>query len=162
MRYRNSMMREFAGLGTPPKKTPFQKSKAVLELERLANEQARKDHPTMDAKFLAPRTFRDDTANDLTKCIVEYITLSGGFASRINNQGTYSRKLGKYIRGTSKKGLADVMATFRGFSLHIEVKIGRDIQSEAQKRTESEVNRSGGLYFIAKDFQSFKNWLDNI
>jgi hypothetical protein len=93
---------------------------------------------------------------------VEYIRLKGGFASRISNQGTFNRRLNKYIPGTSRKGLADVMATFRGLSLHIEVKYGRDVQSEAQKKIESEVLRAGAYYYIAKDFSSFKSWLDNI
>lgn len=144
------------------RKPPYQKSDAVKELERLAMDEARKKYPNHPAGVLAQRKFRDDTANFLTTCIVKYISLSGGFASRISNQGTYNQKLRRYIPGTSRKGLADIMATFRGLSLHVEVKTGRDRQSEAQKKIESEVIRSGGLYFLAKDFTSFKNWFDNL
>lgn len=143
-----------------PKKAPCRKPEAVKELERMADNEARRLHPT--CPHLAPRTFRDDTANHLTKCVVEYIRLSGGFASRISNQGTYNSKLRKYIPSTSRKGLADVMATYQGKSLHIEVKVGLDKQSEAQKKIESEVSRSGGHYFIAKNFTSFKEWYDNL
>jgi len=142
------------------RKTSYCKSEAVRELEKLADAEARKIHPT--CPHLAPRTFRDDTANSLTACIVKYITLKGGFASRINNQGTYNINTGKYIPSTSKRGLADVMGTFRGLSLNIEVKHGRDRQSEAQKKVESEVLRSGGYYFLAKDFQSFYQWLNSL
>ena len=144
------------------RKAPYHKPDAVKELERLAMDEARRKYPNHPAGVLAPRIFRDDSANGLTQCIVKYITLQGGFASRINSTGIYNKKLHKYIPGTQKKGIADVMATFKGLSLHIEIKHGRDVQSEAQKKVESEVNRAGGRYYLARDFSSFKSWLDKI
>lgn len=138
----------------------YKKSEAVRELESLAMAEAKRKHPT--CPHLAPRTFRDDRANDLTRCVVQYIILKGGFASRINNQGTFNRKLNKYIPSTSKRGLADVMATYQGKSLHIEIKIGRDKQSENQLKVEAEVNRSGGHYILARDFESFYNWFNQL
>jgi biotin-(acetyl-CoA carboxylase) ligase len=143
-------------------KAPFKKSAAVRELEALANKAARIKYPNTPDYAFAPRKFRDDSANGLTSCIVKYITFRGGFASRINSTGVYNQKLRKYIPGTSRKGLADIMATYKGKSLHIEVKIGKDRQSEYQMKVEADVMRSGGLYFIAKDFDSFKVWFDNI
>ena len=142
--------------------TSYKKPEAVRELEFMANAEARKKHPNIRPEYLAPRKFRDDSANSLTACIVEYITLKGGFASRINSTGIYRPKLGKYTPGTQKKGIADVLATYKGLSLHIEVKHGRDRQSEAQKRIESEVIRSGGYYYLARNFTDFKEWIDNI
>ena len=103
------------------KKNPYRKPEAVRELEALAMDEARKQHPTMNPVHLAPRTFRDDTANALTQCVVQYITLKGGFASRISNQGTFSRKLNKFIPGTARRGLADVMGTYKGKSLSVEI-----------------------------------------
>jgi len=141
-------------------KPAYRKPEAVKELERMADAEARQLHPTMP--HLAPRTFRDDNANGLTKCVVEYIRLSGGFASRINNQGTFNLKLRKYIPGTSRKGLADVMATYQGKSLMIEVKTGRDKMSEHQERIRDEQTASGGLFFIAHNFTDFKQWFDTI
>ena len=141
-------------------KAPYRKPEAVKLLEAMADAEARRLHPTMP--FLAPRVYRDDSANGLTNCIVKYITLKGGFASRISNQGTFSRKLNRYIPGTSKKGLADIMATYKGLSLHVEVKYGRDVQNEVQKKIETEVNRSGGLYYIARNFTDFKIWFDSL
>ena len=142
------------------RKDPYKKPEMVKELESLADAEARKLHPTCPA--LPPRKFRDDNSNNLTSCIVKYITLNGGFESRISNQGTYNQKPRKYIPGTSKRGLADIMATYNGLSLHLEIKHGADRQSEAQKKIESEVIRAGGLYYLARDFSSFKSWLDNI
>jgi Holliday junction resolvase len=116
----------------------------------------------MKPEHLAPRKFRDDSANSLTGCIVQYVTLKGGFASRINSTGVFRQKLGKYTSGTQKRGIADVLATFKGLSLHIEVKHGKDSQSEAQKKIESEVKRSGGFYYLARNFSDFKIWFDNL
>ena len=138
----------------------YKKSEAVRGLESLATVEAKAKHP--GNPYIINRTFRDDRANDLTRCVVEYIRLRGGFASRINSTGVYNQKLKKYIPGTSRRGLADVMGVYRGKSLHVEIKIGRDKQSEHQKRVEAEVIRSGGLYFIARDFESFKQWFDKL
>jgi hypothetical protein len=141
-------------------KPAYRKPEAVKELERLADAEARLLHPT--CPHLAPRIFKDNSSNSLTACIVKYITLKGGFASRINSTGIYRPKLHKYVPGTQKKGIADVMATFRGLSLHIEVKHGNDVQSEAQKKIESEVIRAGGKYYLARNFTEFKLWFDSL
>ena len=154
------MMLNLPTIQRKPSKAPYRKPEAIKELERLADAEALLKHPGMP--HLAPRTFRDDKANFLTKCVVEYIRLNGGFASRISNQGTYNQKLRRYIPGTARRGLADVMATFRGLSLHIEVKAGKDRQSKAQKLIESEVKSSGGLYYIAHTFTEFKTWFDSL
>jgi len=142
-------------------KAPYRKPEAVKELEKLATDDARLKHPTLPEYALIVRKFRDDTANSLTSCIVTYITLKGGFASRINNTGMYRAKLGRYTPGTSCKGLADVMATYRGLSFHIEIKIGKDKQSDHQKQIELQVNNSGGFYYLARNFTDFKAWLDS-
>jgi hypothetical protein len=145
-----------------PQRPAYRKPEAVKDLERLANQSARTKYPNMKPEYLAPRKYRDDNANGLTICIVAYVTLKGGFASRISNQGTFNKKLGKYIRGTSRKGLADVMGVYNGVPLNIEVKIGRDKQSEAQIKIQAEVTKAGGLYFIAHNFTDFKQWFDSL
>jgi hypothetical protein len=155
-------MNDFPEIKRKPRKSAYKKPEAVRELERLGNEAARKKYPSLNPAHLAPRIFRDDTANSLTACIVTYITLLGGFASRINSTGVYNQKLRKYIPGTQKKGIADIISTYRGKSLQIEVKIGRDVQSEAQKKIEADVIRAGGLYYLARTFTDFKDWLDSL
>ena len=61
----------------------------------------------------------------------------------------------KYIPGTSTNGTADISAIYKGISFKIEVKIGKDKQSEAQKKYQQEVERAGAVYIIAKDFDNF-------
>jgi len=145
---------------TTKRRPAYRKPDAVRGLERLAMDEARRQHPTMPA--LCPRTFRDDSANGLTACIVKYITLCGGFASRLNNTGVYDTRLMRYRPGTSRKGLPDVLATYKGKSLMIEVKAGRDRMSESQERIREEQTASGGLYFVAHNFTDFKEWFDRL
>ena len=140
-------------------KIKYRKPESILQLERLAMVDAQRKHPTM--LHLAPRKFRDDTANGLTACIISYLRLKGAFVSRINNTGVYDRRLRKYRRGTNRKGLPDILATYKGISLMIEVKVGRDRLNEDQKKIRHEQELSGGLFFVAHNFTEFKTWFDN-
>jgi hypothetical protein len=63
-----------------------------------------------------------------------------------------------WTKGTSTAGSADISATIKGRSVKIEVKIGKDRQSEAQKRYQENIEKAGGTYIIAKDFDSFVEW----
>jgi hypothetical protein len=138
----------------------YMKPEAVKELEQLANAEALRLHPT--CPHLAPRTFRDDSANNLTKCITAYLGLNGAFVSRVNNTGIYDRRLKRYRPGTSRKGLPDIIATHKGKSIFVEVKHGRDHMSEHQQKIMKEQEQSGGLWFTAHNFTEFKIWFDSI
>ena len=141
-------------------KAAYRKPDAVKLLETLAMDEARRKYPTMP--HLAPREYRDDSANGLTKCINDYLRLKGAFSSRLNNTGIYDKRMNRYRPGTSRKGLPDILATYQGKSLMIEVKTGRDRMSEHQEKIRDEQNKSGGLYFVAHDFTTFKTWFDNM
>ena len=140
----------------------YAKPESVKELERLKNEQDRVKHPNVDPKYLAPYVYRDDTANGLTACIVTYITLRGGFASRMNTGGTWRKDLGKYTPSGAKRGISDIIATYKGVSLMVEVKIARDKMSIFQERVKAEHEAAGGRWFTARDFTSFKQWFDGL
>lgn len=110
-----------------------------------------------------PKPYTDKTANGLTTAIEDFINfLPGGYgeASRINSTGTPRVVDGKvsWTKGNTRKGIADIRATFNGRSISIEIKIGADRQSEAQIKEQKRITRAGGLYFIAKDFPSFLLW----
>lgn len=104
--------------------------------------------------------YRDDTANNLTKSIIDFIIFSGGDANRINTQGQQRRIKGRMIwtYGNTRKGTADIHAIFKGRALRIEIKIGNDKQSEAQIKEAERITKAGGLYFVAKDMPSFLKW----
>jgi hypothetical protein len=116
----------------------------------------------------------DKTANGLTKCIIDWITLKGGYANRINTQGQarvhkvprYNILTGKteyrdsvqWTPSTTRIGTPDIDAIIHGKAVKIEVKIGKDKLSEAQKKHLEDIAKAGGLYFVAKDMESFINW----
>lgn len=156
-----------------PKKQPYKKPQAVKELETMADLDNQQRHPNIPPKYLAKSKYRDDTANGLTRCIIDFIRFDGGQAERINTMGIpkdnrkqvtdimgHCRTIGSVEWRTSgtTKGSADISATIRGRSVKIEVKIGKDTQSEAQKQYQASIEAAGGLYYIARDFTSFRSW----
>lgn len=116
----------------------------------------------------------DKTANGLTKCIIDWITLKGGYANRINTQGQarvhkvprYNILIGKteyrdsvqWTPSTTRIGTPDIDAIIQGKAVKIEVKIGKDKLSPAQVKHLEDIAKAGGLYFVAKDMESFINW----
>lgn len=132
-------------------------------------------HPTIPESFLATTSISDKSANGLTRMIVSFIQMSGYQAERINTMGTYraakkytnldgvTRTVGKgsYTKSGSTPGSADISATINGRSVKIEVKIGTDRQSDAQKAYEKAIVQAGGLYLICKNFDDFIEWFDS-
>ena len=141
-------------------KPAYRKPEAVKELEQLADQEARRLHPT--CPHLAPRKFRDDKTSGLTVCITTYLRLKGAFVSRLNNTGIFDKRLNRYRPGTNRKGLPDVVCTYKSKSIFIEVKHGSDKLSEHQEKIRAEQVRSGGLFFVAHNFTDFKFWFDSI
>jgi len=91
-------------------------------------------------------------ANVLTKAIIDYITLNGGVAWRINNVAVVmpdgTRRAGGMVRG-----IADIHACISGRHISIEVKIGKDKQSPEQIAMQESIEKAGGLYLVAKNMQ---------
>jgi hypothetical protein len=106
------------------------------------------------------KPYRDKTANDLTKTIIDFINFSGGDANRINTQGQLRKINGrmKWTHGSTRRGTADIHAIYQGRHISIEIKIGNDKQSEEQRKEAERVTRAGGFYYVAKDMQSFLEW----
>lgn len=157
------------------KKTPkprYRKPAAVAMLEEMQRQHRIEQHPNVPPNYIKRVPMRDDTANGLTQCIVLFVNLSGGQAERINTTGRVVMRRGQQLRGgrlvdclrpqyiptNGRRGSADISATIGGRSVKIEVKIGRDRQSDAQREYQHEVEQAGGLYYIARDFTSFYDW----
>jgi len=125
-------------------------------------------YPTAPGHTIPFTVYSDKTANGLTKCICDFLNFSDYQAERINTMGVFRRSRrtdgtmteGQWTKGTGTPGSADISATIYGRSVKIEVKIGKDRQSEAQKNYQAMIERSGGTYFIAKDFDLFLEWFD--
>lgn len=146
--------------------------KVMEKLRELHYQNWRRLTTAPDYTYPRPN-YSDKKANGLTKCIIDFLNFSGYQAERISSEGrvidtrkTYTDVTGrvKTIGGiqraysTTTNGTADISATIGGRSIKIEVKIGRDMQSEAQRGYQKSIERAGGVYFIAKDFQSFYEW----
>ena len=136
-----------------------------------------------DIKSFSHYTKTDNGANGLTRCIIDWITFKGGQAERINTMGRrvdntkivkdvlgFTRVVGSvsWQKGTGTKGSADISATIPmqvngikfGVSVKIEVKYGKDRQSEDQKKYEHSINEAGGIYVIARNIDDFIEWYD--
>lgn len=139
-----------------PKKAAYNKPEAVKRLEQVTGNK-----------------HRDDTANELTRCIIAYLKYKGWQAERINTTGIPidSRRQVTDITGRTRSigsltwrpsgstvGSADISATIAGRSVKIEVKIGKDRQSEAQRQYQAAIEQAGGLYYIARNFTDFHSW----
>lgn len=103
---------------------------------------------------------QSDTANALTRQIIRFIRHNGGQAERIAIMGRPQQKGGRvqWVRSYMTVGTADISATIQGRSVKIEVKIGNDRQSDAQRCYQQDVERAGGIYYIARNFKSFVEW----
>ena len=137
-------------------------SKRLIHLKELSLKSKMAKYPNIPGSYIPPTKYEDKTANGLTKAIVDFIDYSGGWATRISVEGRYIEKLGTRIPSSVKIGTADIHACYKGIHLSIEVKIGSDRQSEAQKEIERDIKAAGGQYFIAKDFDSFHEWFSKL
>lgn len=140
----------------------------LQQLASLAMERKRAKHPTMP--YLPVITYTDASANGLTRAIIDFLNFTGHQAERISTTGrpidsrtTVTNVIGqtkqigsiKWIKGSGKRGSADVSATIKGRSVKIEIKIGTDRQSPAQKEYQAEIEAAGGYYWIATSFDQF-------
>jgi hypothetical protein len=132
------------------------------ELLTARDKYMRQEYPaaTKDHGVPAVRAYKDTTSNDLTRCIVDYIKYHGGDAQRINTTGMMRKINGsmKWTRSGSRKGAADIHAIIKGRAVSIEIKIGKDKMSDDQVKEQQRIEGAGGLYFVAKDMDSFMVW----
>jgi hypothetical protein len=147
------------------------------KLNALMMESLKLKYPNMPEAYIPKTEWNDNNANALTKCVIAWIQFMGGQAERISSQGQYregakipvgsgimahTKQLpGKWTPGQSTKGTADISATIRGRSVKIEIKYGKDRQSDAQKEYQAAIERAGGVYIIVRDFDSFVTWYES-
>jgi hypothetical protein len=157
-------------------RTMTKENKAKLKALELEAKIAK--YPSMNPNYIGLTEWTDTSANSLTKSIIFYINATGNQAERIGSQGqyregkkievgtgeiAYTKQLpGKWTKGQSTKGTADISATINGKSVKIEVKYGRDIQSQVQKDYQNKIETAGGIYYIARDFDTFVEWYNTI
>lgn len=149
------------------------------KLKNLFIQNAMNKYPNYPIDYIATPKYNDTTANGLTKCITDFLNLSGHQAERISNTGRYidsteqvkdvlgrTRTIGsgQFIKGTGTNGTADISSTIKvaianktfGLSVKWEVKM-KDKQSDAQKKYQVMIEESGGIYHIVTSFDDFYN-----
>lgn len=103
--------------------------------------------------------------NDLQNNILEWLSFQRGFLFRNNTVGVYD-KVNKFYRRLPKyavKGGADIIGVYKGMAIAIEVKatgikrLGKD-QEIFKMRWED----SGGVYYLANDFEEFIKWFNKL
>ncbi len=132
----------------------------LRDLEQLKH-RSKCSKTTLPESYVPMTKYSDKTANGLTTAIVDFIRLTGGYADRINNTGIMRN--GKWTRSGTRKGIADIMAgkpiqvgdRTISATVAIEVKIGKDRQSDDQKKVQQELENSGGFYIIARNWYQF-------
>ena len=103
------------------------------------------------------RMVKISPANLLTTQILQFLYENGAFAWRQNTGGIFDTRRGVY-RTAAKKGISDVLACYKGTLIAIEIKIGKDRLSDEQEGFLRNIEAVGGKTFVAKDFESFKEW----
>lgn len=133
-------------------------------MARMTSEQLKAlQSKRLDQKAAARAKLPKERANGITRRILTAINMQPGcVAYRINNVGVWDASKSVYRKGATQKGIFDISAIIRGRSVWIEVKAGRDKPSPEQLIFKQEVERAGGLAFIAYSTDEFLNWFDEI
>lgn len=140
------------------------------DLSLAERAQRRAKYPSVPEHALIATKYSDKTANGLTKAIIKWFDVEGWQAERISVTGRmldkrkvvsdvlgHKRVIGstQYIPSSMRKGSADISCIFHGKALKLEVKIGRDRQSDNQKKYQADIERSGGVYWIVTSWEDF-------
>jgi len=135
--------------------------KPIEHLKQLDIEQKKRNYPNFP--YPVATNYKANSANELTKSIKALINLTGGYAFRVNVGGIFDEKKHKFRTTGATKGVSDLIACYKGRFVGIEIKYHRDKQSENQKKWQQHIENSGGVYVIARDFDTLYNyWMDMV
>jgi hypothetical protein len=126
-----------------------------------------KNRPSVPLHAVPRKTFTDKTANGLATAIKAFCDLQGVMCMRSGNEGRYRPGSSvvdvigrtRVMKGTwlpgQNNGLADITIILKGMTHYVEIKIGKDRQSDVQKTFESMAKKAGASYDIAKSWNDF-------
>lgn len=143
-----------------------------MTLKELSIAITAKEQENIPVHCRSYKRLSDSSANELTKSILawfKYQRMIGMkcFAERQGVEGRYrpgkevTDVLGhrKQMKGmylpANNKGAADIKAMISGKAIEIEVKHGKDRQSDDQKKYQERVEAGGGIYLIVKTWDDF-------
>ena len=151
---------------------------ALKRLKQAALNKITTERPNLPYPESFVHDYKVNSANGITRAVIDWIRFNGGQAERISVTGRmvdgtkkvtdvmgHSRIVGSvsYQKSSMTKGSADISATLppHGRSLKIEIKYGKDRQSQAQKQYEQSITGAGGIYLIVHTFEDFLRWWDS-
>ena len=152
-------------------------STALQELKALFITDLKKHCPLVPDFAICVPKYNDSTTNGLTKCVADYIRLSGCFVERTGNEGRViddrqtvtdcigrTKTIGtiKRIKSSGTPGTSDLKAIIKGRFVAIEIKCKatNDRIRPDQLKYKLQIEKSGGLYFVARDFATFYDWFN--
>lgn len=134
----------------------------------------RAKYPNMPLHTIPQPKVQENSANALTRATIEFLRAEGWQAERISTTGRFiqgkvvenvlggkQQLPGKWIKGSGTRGSADISATIKGRSVKIEIKYGRDRQSEDQKKYQAAIEKAGGQYWIVRDLDGLLDMYDS-
>lgn len=138
------------------------------QLEQMKLDQFKRDHPNVPAYAIHKPKKSKSESQQLMNVIQKFIKLSGGFCEQVQTKGTWREDIGRHTAGSYTKGSSDLhimLIDIYGCLIvwKCEVKIGKDIQSEDQKKYQSSIETfnkriisgSSVIYSIVKTFDDF-------
>jgi hypothetical protein len=150
--------------------------KAIEKLKALKLAHLKSQHPNFPDHAIPKPKYSDNSANGLTRCVIDWLQLNGWQAERINTMGRpidqrkqvtdvlgRTKTIGSLTWGksTATKGSADISAIIKGMTVKIEIKYGKDRQSQDQKQYQEAIEKAGGIYLIVRTFNDFHEWYNN-
>ena len=138
-----------------------------------------------DGLYCSPTLPKYKTANGLTKLVCNFLLWSFHHGERTNNMGRPIQKKRpqfnilsgnveyldngiEWQKGTGTKGTSDIKGHINNpkykfpIPIYIEIKIGKDFQSDDQKKYEKQITKTGALYCIVKNPEDFFNFFDYV
>ncbi|GAB3327868.1 hypothetical protein GCM10027299_29080 [Larkinella ripae] len=132
------------------------------QLSALLLEQKRRKYPNVPDHAVPKPKVKINDSNSLTRAIIQTFEVHGLYCTRTQSQGQFDPRTKRFRKGTTKRGTADVHGIINGQHISVEVKYGQDRMSKAQRGTQQQVHASGGVYYIARDFEAFWNWFQQL
>jgi hypothetical protein len=149
--------------------------KPIDRLKSLHRDETKRTHPNIPDYAIPAYKRSDKDTNGLTACVIDFLIYSGHHAERTGNEGRTvddtkivtdylgrTKKIGsvKRIPSQGTIGTSDLKACINGRFIAIEIKFGKDRQSDAQKSYEEKITNAGGVYIIVRNFGDFLEWYD--
>lgn len=103
------------------------------------------------------------TTNNMTNAIINFLRSEGHSASRINTQGQYDEKIGRWRKSGSRNGYLDISACIKdsngvGRYVVLDIKKGSDKLRPDQISFIKEVRSAGGIALEIETMDQFYRW----